>query len=546
MKSSPHPAHTLTLWLVLAALTCGGYLLVSHTLNGALGFPLDDAWIHQTYARNLSATGQWVFQPGHVSAGSTAPLWSLLLSLGYWLCLPYLAWTYILGTVALGLTAWIVAGLASDLFPDHPRVGWLAGLLCVTEWHMVWAAVSGMETVLYACLALVLIKLSSTNWQISNGKYQVANNKCQLGADVHSLPFAIWYLRFVILGFIGGLLVLTRPEGLVLVGLVTVGYSWRLRRNLRHLPATWSAFGLGLMLPLAPYLVFNYSITGLAFPNTFYAKQQEYQVLLTTYPAWQRWLTMVGVTLVGGQVLLLPGFLYAVGWSIVGSGSRPPIPGTSGAWQDARQGILLIAVWWFTHLTLYALRLPVTYQHGRYEMPVIPLFILIGAGGTVYLLRLATRPMLARVLKRTTIAAVGLAYAAFLAIGARTYAADVGFVEGEMVATAHWLTDNTSADSLIAVHDIGAVGYFANRPLLDLAGLVTPQVIPFITDEVILMRFMQSKGADYVIFFPDWSAAYQRMAGDPCLEPVHTTGYAWTMEQGHANMVVYRLHCTLQ
>jgi hypothetical protein len=85
------------------------------------------------------------------------------------------------------------------------------------------------------------------------------------------------------------------------------------------------------------------------------------------------------------------------------------------------------------------------------------------------------------------------------------------------------------------------VGYFTSRPLLDLAGLVTPDVIPFITDEVRLVEFMQAQGADYVIFFPDWSDAYRRMAQDPRLEKVFATGFEWTREQGHANMTVYRL-----
>jgi hypothetical protein len=51
------------------------YLLRSRRLLG-LGLPLDDAWIHQTYARSLADRGEWAFQAGEPSAGSTSPLWS--------------------------------------------------------------------------------------------------------------------------------------------------------------------------------------------------------------------------------------------------------------------------------------------------------------------------------------------------------------------------------------------------------------------------------------------------------------------------------------
>jgi hypothetical protein len=173
-------------------------------------------------------------------------------------------------------------------------------------------------------------------------------------------------------------------------------------------------------------------------------------------------------------------------------------------------------------------------------MPVIAFFVLVGVGGTAYLLRPRTRTLLLRVLSRAMIASIILVVVAFLGLGARAYATDVAFIQGEMVATAHWLKTNVSSNSLIAVHDIGAIGYFTPRPLLDLAGLVTPKVIPFITDEVQLIEFMQERGVDYVVFFPDWSDAYRRMAQDPRLEPVHATGFEWTLGQGRANMTVYR------
>jgi hypothetical protein len=174
-------------------------------------------------------------------------------------------------------------------------------------------------------------------------------------------------------------------------------------------------------------------------------------------------------------------------------------------------------------------------------MPTIPFFLLLGMVGTASLVKPSSRSMALRVLSRGAMASTVLIVVAFLGLGARAYATDVAFIEGEMIAVSHWLEENTPPDSLIAVHDIGAVGYFTSRPLLDLAGLVTPEVIPFITDETRLIEFMQAQGASYVVFFPDWSDAYQRMAQDPRLERVFTTDFEWTQKQGHANMAVYRL-----
>jgi hypothetical protein len=91
------------------------------------------------------------------------------------------------------------------------------------------------------------------------------------------------------------------------------------------------------------------------------------------------------------------------------------------------------------------------------------------------------------------------------------------------------------------VHDIGAVGYFLERPILDMAGLITPEVIPFMDDAEALAAWMQERGAAYAVFFPDFSAAYARLAADPRLEEAWCTGYAGTRAAGHENMCAYRV-----
>ena len=141
--------------LVLAGivlLSVGLYLGLSG-LYYRIGFPLDDAWIHQTYARNLALRGEWAFIPGKLSGGSTAPLWSALLAVGFWLKLAPYAWTYLLGAAALWGLCVLGENTIRGLVPTYrPRFPWVGAALAL-EWHLAWSAASGMETLLYALLA---------------------------------------------------------------------------------------------------------------------------------------------------------------------------------------------------------------------------------------------------------------------------------------------------------------------------------------------------------------------------------------------------------
>jgi hypothetical protein len=79
---------------------------------------------------------------------------------------------------------------------------------------------------------------------------------------------------------------------------------------------------------------------------------------------------------------------------------------------------------------------------------------------------------------------------------------DVQMIQSDMVVASQWLAANVPTDQLLAVHDIGAVGYFAPRPILDLAGLVSPEIIPIIRDPAALMALMQQRGVRYLMVLP--------------------------------------------
>ena len=153
---------TILLLAIFAFVSLSAYLLAAAGFH-KLGFPLDDAWIHLTYARNLAEFGEWSFLPGQNSAGSTSPLWTFLLAIGFFLPgSPYL-WTYFLGGLMLFLLAWRVEATLRQMQPGyHPVVPW-AGLVIIFEWRLAWAAASGMEILLHAFLVLLVLSMLVLN-----------------------------------------------------------------------------------------------------------------------------------------------------------------------------------------------------------------------------------------------------------------------------------------------------------------------------------------------------------------------------------------------
>lgn len=476
-----------TLLLILSGVACGYYLL-SCVRAGEVGFPLDDAWIHQTYARNLGLNGEWAFLPGQPSAGSTSPLWTAILAVGYRLGLAPYWWSYLLGWLNLWGLSIIGMWVFNLLCPEYRSWRLVAGALLALEWHLVWAAVSGMETLIFATLALLVF-----------------------GLLLVKEPPWFW------LGALIGLSAWARPDGISLLGPALLA-AWLTQTRWSARGKVMVRLGLGFVLLFAPYLFFNRSLSGAWWPNTFFAKQAEYAVELQT-SLWSRLAEQGILPLVGAGALLLPGFLYMIVMAV-----------QQRAWQT-----LLAALWVIGFLALYALRLPVSYQHGRYVMPVMPVYFIWGLSGVIKLVGCPAAHAGWRVIGRAWGLSIGVLLILFYFLGAAAYQRDVALIESEMVDTAQWLTRNTEPDSIVAAHDIGALGYFGERQLLDLAGLVSPEVIPFIRDEASLATYLDDQGADYLVTFPGWYPYLVSRAS-----PMHVSQGEISPLLGGENMIVYR------
>jgi hypothetical protein len=479
---------TFGLILLLSGLSATGFLWASQRTHG-LGFPLDDAWIHQTYARNLVQRGEWSFTAGQPSAGSTSPLWTAALALGRWLRIEPLAWTYGLGVLLLAVLGWVCGRWLALRQPARQTWALVAGAGVVLEWHLVWASLSGMETL---ALALVVVLVL---WSLESGR------PGPLG-----------------LGLLIGVGTWIRPDALSLVIPVGLGIVAASGRRLRSLLRDLFLVMLGAGLLLAPYLAFNFRLSGEWWPSTFYAKQAEYAVLRQA-PVLERLLAQARGPLVGAGAVLALGAVLTV-------------------WREARARTwarLVPLIWVTAYLCAYAIRLPVTYQHARYAMPTIPVLAVVGLDGMFRWIQLATARPLRRILSRTWLATLGAVTAAFWLLGCRAYAQDVAIIETEMVEAARWIAVNTEPEALVAAHDIGALGYFGNRPLLDLAGLVSPEVIPILRDEAALAQYLDRHNAEYLMTFPGWYPLLASLA-----QPLHVSTGGFSPAAGGENMVVYR------
>lgn len=473
--------------LAAAGVSAAGFLIRSRALAGP-GFPLDDAWIHQTIGRNLALRGEWAFLPGHPASGSTSPLWSGMIALGHGLRIDPVVWADVLGITLLALVAWA----AWSWLETRGGATGLAALLpalIVLEWHLVWAAVSGMEILLLALAAVLILR------ELGLERPRPARVGLMIGA-------AVWI----------------RPEALLLLGAAVWALGWETSWSIRQRLGAVLRTLVAATIPLAGYLLFHVALTGAAWPSTFFAKAAEYAVERRA-PLLSRVAEQALPPLIGAGVVLLPGAVL-----VVVEAAR------AGAWRR-----IAPLVWIGLHWGAYAIRLPVVYQHGRYGMPTIAVLLVLGVEGAAAWVGSGARSPLRRVVGRAWVASALAVASVFWWLGGTGYAVDVSIIESEMVAAARWIAGHTEPEARVAAHDIGALGYFGDREILDLAGLASPEVIPFLRDEGRLADYLNEQAADYLMTFPGWYPELTARA-----EAIFATGARYSPAAGGENMVVYR------
>lgn len=473
--------------LAAASLIMVGAFVGYASAAGFHGFPLDDAWIHQVYARNLAQRGEWSFNPGQPSGGSTAPLWSVLLAGAYILRVDPVTWAFALGWMALLAGACLAESLLRSWIPEYqPAVPWI-GFFVVCEWHLVWASNSGMETALFICLILAFFFVM----QKDRRHYWLA-------------------------GLLIGVSTWVRPDGITLLGPALLILFFEYQPFKKKLKSFFYLLGAMLIIFL-PYLLFNLHQTGSVWPSTFSAKQAEY-LASSGLPFHERLWSLFLPFLAGGGVILLPAVIAAAVLAL------------------RRKKIVIISMFaWFSgYLVMYALRLPVNYQHGRYMMPAMACYFLIGLWGLIEWFSGWKDTVWLRLVKRFWTICLAAVTLVFLVVGGMTYQNDIAIIETEMVDTADWLRKNIPAETLVAAHDIGAMGYFSGHTIIDLAGLVNPEVVPIMRNEDSLEDYLDARNVDLLVTFPGW---YPRLVDDRVA--IYVSGGQYSPRSGGENMAVF-------
>jgi len=421
---------------------------------GQFAFPLDDAWIHQSYARNLGLHGMMAFSPGIPSSGTTSFLWTLLLALGYVIKVPFFLWTFTWGGVFAVITAFIAARLNYKYFGNF-RNSCLVAVVCILEWHLAWAAVSGMEIGLFTCLTLLFFLFLTRNVS----------------------PLA--------LGALTGLIVLTRPEGILLAVIYGFKLLFMQPREIKHISFQGVLFVSTFLIIISPWIVFNFTYGHHPFPNTIAAKFMHYG-----YP-WSPWRSLdylwnvLLFFLDGSLLLIFPGACFRLYHSIRTKDTLHPHP----------------LFWFLTLIGIYSVTIPFIYDEGRYLIPLIPLVIVYGIEGISQFLETALRTPLMRSMGWI------LLFVSVLALwvnGSAQYSRRIQFYDLIHMQIARWINNHAPQDAVIATHDIGIIGYFTNRQIVDLAGLTTPELVPIMNDPQKTAEYLRSRHASYLIVYSSY------------------------------------------
>lgn len=426
----------------------------------------DDPFITYRYAQNLRQGVGFVYNPGVHVLSTTTPFFALLLALlsFVWNDLPHLA--VFIGSLSLamgGIFLWHLAEVWKT-----PRVGW-AGLLLYPTFSILLSTL-GSETPLYLTLCLGA-------W----ASYERKN---------YSLAAAC-----------SALAVLTRPDALVVVGILVLDYLMNVRSK-----SPWIAIAVFLAITM-PWFIFSLLYFGSLVPATLFAKQQQ-------------------ASMAGASTSFIAGFIRLL----------QNLSVSYQYWIEGFLGLvgLLIGVTRFRRVFVFLLWAPLYFggyailgvtRYFWYYAPLVPAFVAsVGLG----LMALGSKFFNARI-------SLGIAMSLLLLLSVFQVDSLLSLSQNLDARLSiyrdigEWLRSNTSPDADVGTLEVGIIGYYSQRRVIDFAGLIQPdiasQLKPNSTYEDAAIWAVNSYHPDYLVLYDNQMPRLeQNYVGQHCILAQHFPG----------------------
>lgn len=422
-------------WWSLALL--GLVIVLAATLRVVIIRNLDfylqeDALITMRYAENIAQGRGFVYNPGERVLGTTTPLYTLILAGMRALGLDILRFGPLLNLVCALVAVLLVFRWLYGL--GKPWIGLLAAALLALSPKFIFVSAAGMETALFVLLAVVAL---------------------------HAFTARHYNLSAIALA----VLVLTRPDGILLAAVMAVAYL------AQHRSIPWKPLALFVLI-LAPWMIFGTLYFGLPIPNSALAKVAAYSQgqAISLLASAKRVFTFLRSDTFGPWIGTAVGLGFLVGCYEAVTRERRLLP--TAAWTAA----------YFLILILFR---PGHFFHWYFLTPLGAYCAVAALGLAGIARRLAAAgsalgrrawPIVAGLLVVVTLVGSGFDWQAQYQSQYRTEAWWANYERTFRKAIGVWLHDNTPSDATVLLEPLGYIGYYSQRHMIDVVGLVSPQL----------------------------------------------------------------------
>jgi hypothetical protein len=420
-----------------------------------LGVPLDDVYIHAQFAKNLLHGFGYSFQSGQLLTGDTSPLWVAMLAIG-----GFFTTRFELVAISLSMLAYLALGpgvyrVARDVFGMAEHHARLAGLGTVISSRLAWSGMSGMETALATLLMLLVVE-----------EHIRSRKRNSLRAREAILL---------------GLALLVRPEFMFVALILFVDWMIAVFRNRADASAAPNAILLVAMIASPAFLL------PVVTRNSLISHSSVVQ---------------------GAGISIVPNFAYL--WfalKILASNNIILFALLLAGFWFLRQKpqYYLLYIMGFGLPILQAFIAPQFRHHGRYFFDVFPLIILCGVAAWQEIEQRMPRK---NIIRKTVIVVIILTGLIETGRWSLIEAESVRNINDQHLAVVGWLRQNMRASDTLAVDDVGAIGYFLNKPVIDLTGLITPSLWSLQNNQNSVWHAARSKGANLFVIYRRLNPAF--------------------------------------